>query len=95
MVLYICKKIKKGKFIMIQKETEQKVQTMLANQLNLAKEKVSMDALIVEDLGADSLDIVEMLMTLEEEFSISLSDEQAQNLRTVKDICELVESLQK
>lgn len=80
---------------MIQKETEQKVQTMLANQLNLAKEKVSMDALIVEDLGADSLDIVEMLMTLEEEFSISLSDEQAQNLRTVKDICELVESLQK
>lgn len=80
---------------MIQKETENKVQTMLANQLNLAKEKVKLDSLIVEDLGADSLDVVEMLMTLEEEFSISLSDEQAQQLRTVKDICELVESLQK
>lgn len=95
MLLYKYKNKQKDFTIMIQKETENKVQTMLANQLNLAKEKVKLDSLIVEDLGADSLDVVEMLMTLEEEFSISLSDEQAQQLRTVKDICELVESLQK
>lgn len=80
--------------IMEQKELEQKIQTLIANQLNLAKEKVTMDALIVEDLGADSLDVVEMLMTLEEEFSISLSDEQAKELHTVEDICKIVASLQ-
>jgi len=80
---------------MEQKEIEQKIQTLIANQLNLAKEKVTMDALIVEDLGADSLDVVEMLMTLEEEFAITLSDEQAKELHTVKDICNTVASLQK
>lgn len=79
---------------MEQKELKQKIQTLIANQLNLAKEKVTMDALIVEDLGADSLDVVEMLMTLEEEFSISLSDEQAKELHTVEDICKIVASLQ-
>lgn len=78
---------------MEQKELEQKIQTLIANQLNLAKEKVTLDALIVEDLGADSLDIVEMLMTLEEEFAISLSDEQAKELHTVKDICNIVANL--
>lgn len=78
---------------MEQKELEQKIQTLISNQLNLAKEKVTMDALIVEDLGADSLDVVEMLMTLEEEFAISLSDEQAKELHTVKDICNIVANL--
>ena len=80
---------------MEQKELEQKIQTLIANQLNLAKEKVTMDALIVEDLGADSLDVVEMLMTLEEEFAISLSDEQAKELHTVEDICKTVANLKK
>lgn len=72
---------------------EEKVVTLIANQLNLPVEKVSLNSLIVEELGADSLDIVEMLMTLEEEFGVTLSDEQAGNLKTVKDIIDVISKL--
>ena len=72
---------------------EEKVVTLIANQLNLPVEKVKLDSLIVEELGADSLDIVEMLMTLEEEFGITLSDEQASNLKSVKDIIDVISQL--
>ena len=72
---------------------EQKVITLIANQLNLPVEKVELNSLVVEDLGADSLDIVEMLMTLEEEFGVTLSDEQAGKLKTVKDICDAIAAL--
>ena len=72
---------------------EEKVITLIANQLNLPVEKVKLESLIVEELGADSLDIVEMLMTLEEEFGITLSDEQAGNLKTVKDICDTISQM--
>lgn len=67
-----------------------KIITLIANQLNLPKEKVQEDSLIIQDLGADSLDIVEMIMTLEDEFGITLSDEQASTLKSVKDICDIV-----
>ena len=72
---------------------EEKVKTLMANQLNIPVEKVSLDSLIVEDLGADSLDVVEMLMTLEEEFGVTLSDDQAKNLKTVQDICDVLKQL--
>lgn len=69
----------------------EKVIGLLANQLNISKDKISADSRIIEDLGADSLDMVEMLMTLEDEFGISISDEEAVNLKTVADIVGYIE----
>ena len=69
----------------------EKVIGLLANQLNISKDKINADSKIIEDLGADSLDMVEMLMTLEDEFGISISDEEAVNLKTVADIVNYIE----
>lgn len=69
----------------------EKVIGLLASQLNISKDKISADSRIIEDLGADSLDMVEMLMTLEDEFGISISDEEAVNLKTVADIVNYIE----
>lgn len=63
-----------------------KVIEMLASQLNIAKEKVEMNSKLIEDLGADSLDMVEMLMLVEEEFGMTIPDEDAMNFKTVEDI---------
>lgn len=63
-----------------------KVIEMLASQLNIAKEKVEMNSKLIEDLGADSLDMVEMLMLVEEEFGMTIPDEDAINFKTVEDI---------
>ena len=73
----------------------EKIQELLASQLNIDKSKIKSDSLVVEDLGADSLDMVEMLMTLEEEFGISIPDEDAMNLKKVGDIVEFIEKHQK
>lgn len=69
----------------------EKVKELLAAQLNISKDKINADSKIIEDLGADSLDMVEMLMTLEDEFGISISDEEAVNLKTVSDIVNYIE----
>ena len=69
----------------------EKVKELLADQLNISKDKINADSRIIEDLGADSLDMVEMLMTLEDEFGISISDEEAVNLKTVSDIVNYIE----
>ena len=69
----------------------EKVIGLLANQLNISKDKINANSKIIEDLGADSLDMVEMLMTLEDEFGISISDEEAVNLKTVADIVNYIE----
>lgn len=71
--------------------TIDKVKDMLASQLNISKDKIKEDSKIVEDLGADSLDIVELLMTLEEESGIVVSDEDAQKIKTIQDIVNLVD----
>lgn len=63
-----------------------KVRQLICEQLGKAEDKVTMDTKIVEDLGADSLDVVELLMTLEDEFNISLPDEVAMQMKTVGDI---------
>ncbi len=73
----------------------EKVIALIAKQLNLPKDKVKENSKIIEDLGADSLDVVEMLMALEEEFKITLSDEQAAKLKTVKDIVDVITSSKK
>lgn len=70
----------------------EKVVEMLASQLNLDKAKLVSNARLIEDLGADSLDMVEMLMLVEEEFGISIPDEDAMNLKTVEDIVKYIEA---
>ena len=70
----------------------EKVKAILAEQLNIKADKIKLESKIVEDLGADSLDVVEMLMSIEDKFSVSVSDEEAVNLKTVKDIVDLLES---
>ncbi len=75
--------------------TFDRVKTLIANQLGISPDRVKEDSKLIEDLGADSLDTVEMLMTLEEEFGIAIPDEEAMKLTTVKSIVELIEKHQK
>ena len=69
-----------------------KVRKLLAEQLNIAPDKVDLKSRVIEDLGADSLDVVEMLMVLEDEFNITVSDEESLELKTVGDIVNLIDS---
>ena len=72
----------------------EKVRDALAEQFDIDKDSISMDTNLLDDLGADSLDVVELIMSLEDEFGISISDEEAQNLVTVKRIVEYLEKIQ-
>ncbi len=72
--------------------TLDKVREMIANQLNMEVEKVTPSSKLVADLGADSLDMIEMLMALEEEFKISVPDDKAEDLKTVGQIAEFIDS---
>ena len=65
--------------------TESKVKEIIINELGVEPEKVSLEASFVEDLGADSLDTVELVMAFEEEFGIEIPDEDAEKIATVKD----------
>lgn len=71
--------------------TLDKVKEMLANQLNIEVDKITEGSKIVEDLGADSLDMIEMLMALEEEFGLSIPDDKAEGLKTVGDITKFID----
>lgn len=72
--------------------TLNKVKEMLANQLNIEVDKISENSKIVEDLGADSLDMIEMLMALEEEFKISVPDDKAEGLKTVGEVSAFIDA---
>ena len=65
--------------------TEARVREIIVNELGVEAEKVTDDASFVEDLGADSLDTVELVMAFEEEFGIDIPDEDAEQMRTVGD----------
>ncbi len=69
-------------------EMQQKVVNIIANQLGVEKDLVTLEANVVDDLGADSLDVVELVMALEEAFDLEIPDEEAEKIRTVKDIIE-------
>ena len=71
-----------------------KVRNALAAQFEIDPEKITMDTNLIDDLGADSLDVVELIMNIEDEFGISISDEDASNLYTVQKIVEFLEKLQ-
>ena len=70
---------------MMADNTEEKVREIIINELGVEPEKVTSEASFVEDLGADSLDTVELVMAFEEEFGIEIPDEDAESLQTVGD----------
>ena len=69
----------------------EKVQKIISENLNVPLEKVTMDTHLVDDLGADSLDAVELIMALEEEYGIEVDDEAAQNMNYVRDLVNYIE----
>lgn len=70
----------------------EKIVDIVVDQLGCDESAVTPDASILDDLGADSLDVVEMLMAIEENFGVSVPDEEIPNLKTVKDIMTYVEA---
>jgi acyl carrier protein len=70
---------------------EEKVKQIVVEQLGVDESQVDLSASFVEDLGADSLDIVELVMAFEEAFSIEIPDEDAEKITTVKDAIEYIE----
>ena len=64
---------------------EQKVKNIIAEQLGVGEEEIKQTSSFIEDLGADSLDIVELVMAMEEEFEVEIPDEEAENIKTVQD----------
>ncbi len=69
-----------------------RVQSIVADQLGVELTEVTKDASILDDLGADSLDLVELVMTLEEVFNIEVPDEAVEEMRTIGDVQRFVES---
>lgn len=73
-------------------ELEEKVKQIIVDQLGVDGDEVTPQAKFVEDLGADSLDTVELVMALEEEFGIEIPDEDAEKIATVKDAIDYIKS---
>ena len=71
-------------------EVYDKVVALLSEQLGIDKNRITPDSDIVKDLGADSLDVVQMLMSMEEEYGITVSEADAANLKTVRDIVNIL-----
>lgn len=74
--------------------TEARVRSIIADQLGLAEEDIKPESKFIEDLSADSLDIVELIMAMEEEFQVEIPDEEAEKIRTVGDAMEYVKAHQ-
>ena len=72
-------------------DMQNKVADIIANQLGVDKEIITPEASVVDDLGADSLDVVELVMALEEAFDLEIPDDDAEKIRTVKDIYDYLE----
>lgn len=76
---------------MAEKTIEQRVKEIIVEQLGVKPEQVTPEAKFIEDLGADSLDTVELVMALEEEFGSEIPDEQAEKLQSVGDVIKYIE----
>jgi acyl carrier protein len=73
----------------------EKIRDIVVEQLGVDEDKVTMESSFVDDLGADSLDIVELVMALEEAFGVEIPDSEAEKISTVGDVVEYVKSIQK
>ena len=69
----------------------EKVRAIICDQLDLEEDKVTMDSAIIDDLGADSLDVVDLVMSFEEEFDVEIPDEMMEDIKTVGDIVKCIE----
>ena len=69
----------------------EKLKAIIADQLELDEETISYDSHILDDLGADSLDVVDLIMSVEDEFGVEVPDEALENIRTVEDMVKYIE----
>lgn len=69
-----------------------KIREIIVEQLDVDEDKVTPEASITEDLGADSLDVVDLVMSIEESFDIEIPDEEVENIKTVGDIVKFIEA---
>ena len=72
--------------------TFDKVKALVVEQLGVDEAEVTIDSTFIDDLGADSLDIVELIMAFEEEFNVEIPDDVAEKIKTVKDTVEYIDS---
>ena len=70
----------------------EKIKGIVSEQLDVSQEEITPEASFVDDLGADSLDLTELIMAMEDEFDLEIDDEEAQKLRTVQDAIKYIES---
>ncbi len=68
------------------------IRAIIAEQLDLAEEDITMESALIEDLGADSLDVVDLIMSIEDEFEIEVPDEAIENMRTIGDAVKYIEA---
>ncbi len=73
-------------------DTMEKVVTLLSEQLGVNKDTINADSDVVKDLGADSIDVVQLLMAMEDEFGVTVTEDDAGNLKTVGDIVSLIDN---
>lgn len=73
-------------------EVLDKIKQIIADQLSIDEDEVVPDASFIDDLGADSLDIVELIMAFEEEFDIEIPDEDAEKIKTVQDVLDYIKN---
>ncbi len=71
----------------------EKVRELLAEQLEISEDEISMDTNIVDDLGADSLDVVELISSLEDEYDIVITDDAVRDLYTVREVVDFIDRL--
>ncbi len=71
----------------------EKIQNIIADVLNIETEEITLESAFIDDLGADSLDIVEIVMAIEEEFDIKIPDDAAENITTVGDAVEQIKKV--
>ena len=74
---------------------QEKIIKLVAEKLNKKVEDIKLDSKLVEDLGADSLDVVELIMSFEDEFGVSLPDEEVEKMKTIKDVITYIEKIKK
>jgi acyl carrier protein len=73
---------------------EDKVKKIVSEQLGVDESEVTLTASFVDDLGADSLDLVELIMAMEEEFDVKIEDEEAEKIKTVQDAVKFIQNVQ-